>query len=298
MRAKSVLLLALVLMFASVGAMIIPTAPAEANSVYHHREWHTKHHGKPKPTTTTVPTSSSSPTPTSTSTSTTPPPPSGCNTTNPAWTTSDQLGSWNNNGYVVNNNVWNSGEAGPQTIYADAWNHWCISSNQPGAGHDDSVKSYPDTQKHVSIPLSSMTTIPSTFDVTTPGGGGIVPENGKQWNAAYDLWLDNFGTEVMVWNDWTANWQYWYNTYHGEIATIDGVNYYAYRNANSSAMWFIRQDVTDKGSVDLASVLKWAVGKGWLKNTQTLNEIEYGFEVLYTGEPTTFTLNDYTLATS
>lgn len=248
----------------------------------------------PPTSTTTVP-PTSTPTPTST---TTVPPPAGCNTTNPAWTTSDQLGSWENNSYVVNNNVWNRGEAGPQTIYADAWNRWCIISDQPGSGVDDSVKSYADTQKHVSIPLSSMTSIPSTFNVTTPDGGGTVPANGKQWNAAYDLWLDNFGTEVMVWNNWTANWQYWYNTYKGEIATIDGVNYYAYRNANSTAMWFIRQDVTNQGSVDLASVLRWAVGKGWIKNTQTLGEIEYGFEVLYTGTPTTFTLNDYTLSTS
>jgi hypothetical protein len=214
----------------------------------------------------------------------------------PQWSSSTPLGTWTTGGYQVNNNVWNSA-GGPQTIYADAYNRWHISTNQPGTGTDDSVKSYPDTQKHVSIPLATPTSIPSTFDVTTPSPGGVVTPNSPQWNAAYDLWLDNFGTEVMVWNNWTMNWQYWFNTYHGEIVVIDGVTYAAYTNGNGG-IWFIRQTVTNTGSVDLGSLLQWAVGRGWLRNTQTLGEIEYGFEVAYTGAPTTFALNDYSVATS
>lgn len=187
-----------------------------------------------------------------------------------------------------------SGDAGPQSISACAWNRWSVTSNQPGTGTDDSVKTYPDTQRHVSYPLSSLTSLPSTFNVTTPAGGGTVPAKGKQWNAAYDLWLDNFGTEVMVWNNWTMNWQYWYGVNHGVQATIDGVAYHAY--TNGSGLWFIRDNVTNQGSVDLAHILKWAVAQGWLKSSQVLGEVEYGFEVSYTGEPTTFTLNDYTLS--
>jgi hypothetical protein len=197
----------------------------------------------------------------------------------------------------VNNNIWNESEAGPQTLYACAWNSWYIISDQPGAGTDDSVKSYPDTQKHVNIPLSTMTTIPSTFHVSTPSGGGAVTPNTKQWNAAYDLWLDNFNTEVMVWTNWTANWQYWYGVYGGVNVTIDGVAYSAYYDG-TEAMWFIRQNVTNNGSVDLAAILRWAVNQGWLQNTQVLHEIEYGFEVLYTGEPTRFDLINYTLTTN
>lgn len=213
---------------------------------------------------------------------------------NPTWSSSAKLGTWTTNGYNVNNNVWNSSEGGPQTIYACAWNSWYIVSNQPGAGTDDSVKSYADTQKQVSIPLSTMTSIPTTFDVTTPSGGGAVTPNSKQWNAAFDLWLDNYGTEVMIWNNWTMNWQYWYSTYKGVTVTIDGVTYAAYNNGNHG-LWFVRQSVTNSGSVDIANVLKWAVSKGWLTNSQVLNAIEYGFEVSYTGTPTNFYLNNYSL---
>ncbi|MFC7489817.1 hypothetical protein, partial [Knoellia alttitudinis] len=221
-------------------------------------------------------------------------PPTTCTSSNAAWSSSARLGTWQTSGYLVNNNMW-SGEAGPQTIRACSWRQWSVTSNQPGTGTDDSVKTYPDTQRHVNYPLSSLRSMPSTFDVTVPPGGGTVPSRGKQWNAAYDLWLDNFGTEVMVWNTWTMNWQYWYNTYRGQKVTIDGVSYFAYRNSTSTAMWFIRENVTNKGSVDLAHILQWAVANGWLRSSQVLGEVEYGFEVSYTGEPTTFTLNDYSL---
>ena len=213
----------------------------------------------------------------------------------PAWTSSAKLASWSTRGYLVNNNSW-SGDAGAQTVSACAWNRWSVTSNQPGAGADDAVKTYPDTQRHVSYPLSSLASLPSRFAVTTPGGGGHVPTHGKQWNATYDLWLDNFGTEVMIWNNWTMNWQYWWGVNGGVRATIDGVAYHAYRNNAGTGLWFVRDTVTNQGTVDLAHVLRWAVAKGWLRSSQVLGEIEYGFEVAYTGEPTTFTLDDYSLS--
>jgi hypothetical protein len=234
------------------------------------------------------------PTPAPTVAPTPTPPVSPTQCTNPLFTSSSFSGSWSNGGYNVKNNVWNTAEGGPQTIYACAWNNWYVVSNQPGAGTDDSVKSYPSSQKLVNIPLSTMNNITSTFNVTTPSGGGAVTPNSKQWNAAYDLWLDDWDTEVMIWNNWTMNWQYWYGVYHGVSVTIGGVSYKAYYNG-SDAMWFVRQNVTNSGSQDIAAVLRWAVSQGWLRNTQKVNAIEYGFEVTYTGTPTTFSLNDYGL---
>ena len=244
----------------------------------------------PAPSTTT-----GTPRATTTATSTTTPTTTPTSSTCPSkWTSSASNGSWTDAGHLVNNNMWNSA-AGPQTISACSWQQWSITSNQPGTGSDDSVKTYADTQTHVSHPLSGLSTLPSSFDVTTPAGGGTVPASGKQWNAAYDLWLDNYGTEVMIWNNWTMNWQYWYQQYGGVQVTIDGVAYHAYRNSAGTGLWFIRDQVTNTGSVDIAHVLQWAVSKGWLRSSQVLGEVEYGFEVAYTGAPTVFTLNKYTL---
>lgn len=221
------------------------------------------------------------------------------------YTTSEANGSWMTAApdTQVNNNVW-SGDGGPQTLTATAWNKWYVVSNQPGTGTDDGVKSYPDTQKHVKIPVSTMAALPSSWKVAVPAGGGTVPARGKQWNAAYDLWLgdtadSNWDTEVMVWTNWTANWKYWFNEYRGEYVTFDGVQYAAYHRPASAdqaaGIWFIRQTVTNEGTVDLAKLLKWAQGKGWMPATSVLREIEYGFEVLYTGEPTKFELLDFTI---
>lgn len=256
----------------------------------------------PKPTTPTVPKPAVPSTPAQTPAPATPPaqaptqpaPPSSSACTNYVWSSSNFHGSWNTNGYLVENNVWNDGEAGPQSIYACAWNNWYIVSNQPGSGTDDSVKSYPATKKIVDIPLNNMNTVTSSWSVATPSAGGQVSPNSKQWNTAYDIWLDNYSTEVMVWNNWTANWQYWYGVYHGVDVTIDGVAYHAYYDG-SDVMWFVRAGVANSGTVNLKAILQWAVGQGWLQNNQRINQIEYGFEVMYTGTPTRFDLLNYSL---
>lgn len=261
------------------------------------------------PEATTPPTSATptgSPTTASPPPSSTPPtsvtptvPQAAC--TKPVYTTSARenngTGGFSNGGFVVHNNEWNN-DHGPQTLNACSYRSWYVISNQPGAGNDDSVKTYPGTQKLVDIPMSALGNISSTFSVATPPGSGTIPTatgKGKQWNAAYDLWLDNFGTEVMIWNDWTMNWRYWYGQYSGHQATIDGVVYNAYHSG--SAMWFVRAAPVKSGTVDIDNVLKYAQGQGWLKATQRVNAIEYGFEIAYTGADTRFDLLDYSLTT-
>jgi len=41
----------------------------------------------------------------------------------PKWKSSARLAAWNNGGFIVYNNEWNS-SAGPQTIWADSYQHW------------------------------------------------------------------------------------------------------------------------------------------------------------------------------
>jgi len=217
----------------------------------------------------------------------------------PKWISNEKLGSYNFDSTVqVNNNMWNEA-AGPQTISAYAWNRWFVVSDQPGTGDNDGVKTYPDTQKHVSISMSNIPNIKTSWKVATPSAGGIATGKGKQWNAAYDLWLNNFDSEVMVWTNWNANWQYWYNKYAGEIVTLDGVEYCVYHKAatatSASGIWFIRRTGTNEGSLNLKTLLDWAKTKGWILSTDKLEHIEYGFEIMYTGEPTRFDLLDLTI---
>lgn len=261
----------------------------------------------PSPTpTVTSPTPTVTPTPTPTAT------PGACDTAHPAYQTSSANGSWiidpaDPGGVQVNNNVWSPTTGWAQTLYACSKSNWSIIANQPGTGDNDGVKSYPDTQYHVRLPVNSMTTLPSSWSVKVPSPAGSTLGQGKQWNAAYDLWIGDtstsrFDTEVMVWTAWNANWKYWYDQLHGEQVTLDGVSYSVYHRAGSSGqaagIWFIRNTQANEGTVDLAKLLKWAQAKGWMPATSVMHEVEYGFEVLYTGEPTRFDLLDFTLTTS
>ena len=213
------------------------------------------------------------------------------------WISNEKLGSYNFDTTVqVNNNMWNAA-AGPQTITAYDWNRWFVMSDQPGTGDNDGVKTYPDTQMHVGISMADVPNINTSWKVATPSAGGVGTGKGKQWNAAYDIWLNGFKSEIMVWTNWNANWQYWYNKYVGEQVTLDGVEYYVYHKpasgTSASGIWFIRKAGTNEGSMNLKPLLDWSKNKGWLAATDKLEHIEYGFEIMYTGEPTRFDLLDF-----
>ena len=61
------------------------------------------------------------------------------------WSSSDKWGSWSNGGYTITNDVWGSG-AGPQSIWANSYSNWGVSSNQPNTG---GVKSYPHSGRNI-----------------------------------------------------------------------------------------------------------------------------------------------------
>lgn len=217
----------------------------------------------------------------------------------PIWTSSEKLGTVAfDTTEFVNNNMWNA-SAGPQTITAYDWNRWYVVSNQPGTGDNDGVKTYPDTQKRVNISMADVPDIHTSWKVATPSEAFSTTGKGKQWNCAYDIWLNNFKSEVMVWTNWHANWQYWYNKYAGEEITLDGVEYSVYHKpataTSASGIWFIRNAGTNAGSINLKPLLDFAKSKGWLLSTDKLEYIEYGFEIMYTGEPTRFDLLDLTI---
>lgn len=58
----------------------------------------------------------------------------------PTSSSTARLASWPSDGYQVNNDEW-SGDAGPQTIWADSYKHWGVTSKQ---GPTTAVKTYPD----------------------------------------------------------------------------------------------------------------------------------------------------------
>lgn len=223
----------------------------------------------------------------------------------PVWQTSVQRGTnWVKPGSTtvrVLNEVWNTAEAGPQTIKVCSASSWFVEANHPKAGvpadREGSVKSYPCTQVLFYKPaLSTLTSLTSRWAHEAPASG--------YWNACYDIWLGGLGgastAEIMIWTD---------KRYPAPLPpsnapkvsnlALGGRNYTAWTRKNSNGGDYIALvDNTNRpaGEVDLLAVFKWLASLGWIKMTDTLAAVNYGIEISSTkSAPATFWLNDFKL---
>ena len=251
------------------------------------------------PTTTTTvpqaPTTTPRPTPTTTAPAATAAPPvasatapGGGNCTNPSFSTSDAMGADNtdpsgNQYWWVDNDAW-SGSHGPQTLNVCNQASWYAVSNQPDVGGQ--VETYANTEYDVggrsagsTTPISGWNSITSTYSEAFPPAGA--------WDAAYDLWLNNWSTEIMIWNQWAGAQSYWPSQATTAL-TLDGVPYHFYNNGGE--LMFFRDAETSSGSVDILAALQWLVSEGLVKSTDVPTQLEYGVEVCSTTGAETFPL--------
>jgi hypothetical protein len=206
-----------------------------------------------------------------------------------AWRSSAKLGIWKNAGFDVYNNEWNKSAAGPQTIWAYSYEHWGVRSAQPGS---TSVKTYPSVQQNFRSPrLSSITQLVSTFTQAMPPVAASYDAE-----AAYDLWLDNYRVEIMVWVD-----------NHGQTpaggvvdqAVISGARYDVYQSGSRMFSFVISGRPETSGQVNLLTALQWLVRRHFLTRSDVLTQVNFGWEIASTGGvPMDFTLTRYTLSTN
>jgi len=262
-----------------------------------------------------------------TTTTTTAPPSSGGKCASPVYSTNDAEGTYNtdpNDGHEywwVNNDAW-SGSHGPQTMYVCNQSSWYATSDQPNDGGQ--VETYPDTEYDVggrnassTTPISGFSSITSTFSEAFPSAGG--------WDAAYDLWTDNWTNETMVWNQWAGNNAYWAQCANNEVSggcgtepgvalTLDGVPYHFLANGPTNAngtpipctasnesqceYMFFRDTQVSSGSVDILAAWRWEVANGYASANDIPTQLEYGVEVSYTSGTETFPMTGLTFSVS
>ena len=224
--------------------------------------------------------------------------------------------------YWVNNDAW-SGSHGPQTINVCNQSSWYAASNQPNVGGQ--VETYPDTEYDVggrdnpsTTPISGFKSITSTFSELNSTAGG--------WDAAYDLWTNNWSNETMIWNQWAGDNAFWANcanaansttfcgTEQGVALTLDGVPYHFIangpQNANGTPIpctpknesdceyMFFRDTQVASGSVDLLAAFQWEVAHGYASASDVPTQLEYGTEISYTNGTETFAVNGLTFSVS
>ena len=201
----------------------------------------------------------------------TPLPQQTCNS--PIFSSSDVQGQWHApSGDYVNNNVWNTAEAGPQTLSVCGLGSWYVTANQPDLANDQgSVKSYPsvcgcgfgDTKQ-----LGQFTNITTTY-------GEAIPAKGE-WDSGYDMWTNNWSNEILVEND-TNN----HPPQDGTPVTIDGIAYHALQVSPDFVV--LGMDTHQKsGTLNVLHIFQKLEAMGWAKATDTLTAIGWGVEISYT----------------
>jgi hypothetical protein len=205
-----------------------------------------------------------------------------------AWSSSAKFGSWNNGGFDVYNNEWNTTQAGPQLVWADSYHHWGVQSVQPNS---TSVKTYPSVQRNYPNPaLRTVKSLTSSFAQAMPSSSLSYDAE-----AAYDLWLDNYKIEVML---WVAN--------HGQTplggvvshVAISGRQYAVYQGGPDMFSFVATGKPATTGQVNLLSALQWLIKHHYLSGSDSLTQVNFGWEIASTnGVPLHFALSDYSLTT-
>jgi hypothetical protein len=223
---------------------------------------------------------------------------SGCATTpsvaprasvpgNVRWESSAKFGIWRDGGFDVFNNEWNSAQAGPQTVWADSFHSWGVVSSQADT---TGVKTYPSVQDNFAhTPLTSLRVLTSSFAESMPPAAAAYDAE-----AAYDVWLDRYHDEVMVWVD-----------NHGQQpegivsseAVLSGQHFRVYRGNAHMVSLVLSGTHETSGSVNLLLTLRWLVDHGYVGGTASLTQVDFGWEIVSTdGIPMEFTLHSYSLS--
>jgi hypothetical protein len=270
----------------------------------------------PSTTTTEAPSTTTTVAPPTTSTSEPSTPPTGDvetgtpgNCTDPNWSTSDAEGTDNLDPspdpeyWWMDNDAWN-GSAGPQSLYVCNQQSWYAVSDQTNNGGE--VETYPNSEYDVggrangvsTKPISAYNSITSTFSENYPSAGS--------WDAAYDMWTNNWTNETMIWNQWAGSQAYWTTTGSGATpVTIDGVDYMFVDIGGSNAtpdnggeLVFSMVNPVQSGSVNILAVYQWEVANGYAKASDVPTQLEYGVEICSTSGSETFPLTGLTFSLS
>jgi hypothetical protein len=197
-----------------------------------------------------------------------------CN--NPIYSNSANNFSWyapGENSTYVNNDTWNTSEAGPQTMYICSLSSFYAISNQPNLANDlGSVKSYPSVcDCNFNQAMSSFTTLTSTF-------GESVAHQGE-WDAAYDIFLST-GFEIMIDND--VNNHASGADQGGIPVTIDGIPYHVVYVPSNKFVALLMDNYVQSGSINFLHIYGWLASQGWVSWSDSLNMFGYGVEVSWT----------------
>lgn len=214
----------------------------------------------------------------------------------------------------VQNDVWNSNvpAGSSQTLYSLSPGNWYVQATFPTG--NTAVESYPDSDAiYLAAPplVSSFTYMYSSF------AENMNLNQNTSAEAAYDIWLNGYNNEVMIWTD-ISNRSTAGCSAEGNAVSFGGSHgvpkhLWDLWKCGSELIWELNQPALSmcgarndgqggpmaphesvdvgtptvygisKGSVDVLAMLTWLQSNGYLPSDSTLTQLEYGFEIASTG---------------
>jgi hypothetical protein len=198
-------------------------------------------------------------------------------------------------GYNVNvqNDFWNyeNSTNGAQVMYVASPKNWYVVANFPKG--NTAVMTYPDSDAIYNAPLiSSYSYLYSSF------GEWMQTSRDSSVEAAYDIWLNGYSNEVMIWTDIDNRSLAGCTPLASQISFggSNGIPEHVWnlcQYGGSELVWELDQPSLGRGtsdvfgithgSVDVLAMLTYLMNNGYLPTTTTLTQLEYGFEICSTG---------------
>lgn len=178
----------------------------------------------------------------------------------------------------VDANDWSGDPAYRATLYANGPADWQAVADTAGDG--GAILAYPNTWIHdVSGPVDAASSVVTSWSTSFPHDSATVG-----W-AAYDLWFNDWATEVMVQTDISAGPAY--ACAPAASATFGGQPWHLCV-FGSERVWKHGTDDAHlinqaSGSLDVLPFLAWMEQHGYLPAGSTWTAASFGFEVANTG---------------
>lgn len=205
----------------------------------------------------------------------------------------------NDSGASVRQEVWNSSPALRKQV-TEVWSpsKWRTTIN--AATGNTAVNSYPDvsnlvtTAQNTPVPFVNYASILSNWSVDCH------PTAQTNAQAAYDIWINNYGIELMIWVD-THGRNLGRNpagSNTGQTVTFDAP-YEFWATGDNKVLSFVRKTNAKTGSIDIKAVVQWLINAGRVPATCGFNMFTFGFETPSTGGvDEVFEVLDYGITTS
>ena len=196
-------------------------------------------------------------------------------------------------GWDEYNNTWNDPAMPPNSywLYANSHSNWEVLANQAACPTlDCAVESYDSAQfNYKNTPgtekISDITHMTSDFKETMPTGS--LETNGFDAEAAYDIWLNDYAIEVMIWVDNQGQ------TPAGSVIgtpVIDDQGFTVYKAGQTYS--FILDHNETSGQVNILKTLDWLTTNGSISPNSYMTQFNFGWEICSTdGKTATFTVN-------